>query len=132
MTRRTVSRWEQNSSKPNGDELKRLATLLGVTEDEILSDEDDLIRPSKDAGQNILGKISDSVDNLVTGQEIINERLANNRDEYIDKQEGSRYKQYRDPSQEDPDYYYNYYLFDHFGIDIRYLAICEKSRTVKQ
>lgn len=86
VTRRTVSRWEQNSSKPNGDELKRLATLLGVTEDEILSDEDDLISPSKDAGQNILGKISDSVDNLVTGQEIINERLANNRDEYIDKQ----------------------------------------------
>ena len=86
VTRRTVSRWEQNSSKPNEVELKRLATLLGVTEDEILSDEDDLIRPSKDAGQNILGKISDSVDNLVTGQEIINERLVNNRDEYIDKQ----------------------------------------------
>ena len=86
VTRRTVSRWEQNSSKPNEAELKRLATLLGVTEDEILSDEDDLISPSKDAGQNILGKISDSVDNLVTGQEIINERLANNRDEYIDKQ----------------------------------------------
>ena len=73
VTRRTVSRWEQNSSKPNEAELKRLATLIGVTEDEILSDEDDLIRPSKDAGQNILGKISDSVDNLVTGQEIINE-----------------------------------------------------------
>lgn len=76
VTRRTVSRWEQNSSKPNEAELKRLATLLGVTEDEILSDEDDLISPSKDAGQNILGKISDSVDNLVTGQEIINERLC--------------------------------------------------------
>ena len=86
VTRRTVSRWEQNSSKPNGDELTRLATLMGVTEDELLSDEDDLIRPSKDAGQNILSKISDSVDNLVTGQEMINERLANNRDEYIDKQ----------------------------------------------
>ena len=86
VTRRTVSRWEQNSSKPNGDELKRLATLLGVTEDEILSDEDDLIRSSEDAKQNILGKISNSVDNLVTGQEIINEILTNNRDEYIDKQ----------------------------------------------
>lgn len=81
VTRRTVSRWEQNSSKPNGDELKRLATLLGVTEDEILSDEDDLIRPSKDAGQNILGKISDSVDNLVTGQDSINDSILAEREE---------------------------------------------------
>ena len=81
VTRRTVSRWEQNSSKPNGDELKRLATLLGVTEDEILSDEDDLISPSKDAGQNILGKISDSVDNLVTGQDSINDSILAEREE---------------------------------------------------
>lgn len=81
VTRRTVSRWEQNSSKPNGDELKRLATLLDVTEDEILSDEDDLISPSKDAGQNILGKISDSVDNLVTGQDSINDSILAEREE---------------------------------------------------
>lgn len=81
VTRRTVSRWEQNSSKPNGDELKRLATLIGVTEDKILSDEDDLIRPSKDAGQNILGKISDSVDNLVTGQDSINDSILAEREE---------------------------------------------------
>ncbi|MBR4342484.1 MAG: helix-turn-helix domain-containing protein [Lachnospiraceae bacterium] len=80
VTRRTVSRWEQNSSKPNGDELKRLATLLGVTEDEILSDEDDLISPSKDAGQNILGRISDSVDNLVTGQDSINDSILAERE----------------------------------------------------
>ena len=81
VTRRTVSRWEQNSSKPNADELKRLATLIGVTEDEILSDEDDLISPSKDAGQNILGKISDSVDNLVTGQDSINDSILAEREE---------------------------------------------------
>ena len=81
VTRRTVSRWEQNSSKPNGDELTRLATLMGVTEDELLSDEDDLIRPSKDAGQNILGKISDSVDNLVTGQDSINDSILAEREE---------------------------------------------------
>ncbi len=81
VTRRTVSRWEQNSSKPNEVELKRLATLLGVTEDEILSDEDDLIRPSKEAGQNILGKISDSVDNLVTGQDSINDSILAEREE---------------------------------------------------
>ena len=33
---RTIARWEQNNTKPNSDELKRLATLLSVTEDEIL------------------------------------------------------------------------------------------------
>lgn len=37
---RTIARWEQNNTKPNSDELKRLATLLSVTEDEILSDTD--------------------------------------------------------------------------------------------
>ena len=77
VTRRTVSRWEQNSSKPNGDELTRLATLMGVTEDELLSDEDELSVLSNNK-QNVLDKISDSVDNLVTGQEAINESLTNN------------------------------------------------------
>ena len=84
VTRRTVSRWEQNSSKPNGDELTRLATLMGVTEDELLSDEDELSVLSNNK-QNVLDKISDSVDNLVTGQEAINESLTNN-DVYFKKQ----------------------------------------------
>ena len=77
VTRRTVSRWEQNSSKPNEAELKRLATLMGVTEDELFSDEDELSVLSNNK-QNVLDKISDSVDNLVTGQEAINESLTNN------------------------------------------------------
>ena len=84
VTRRTVSRWEQNSSKPNGDELTRLATLMGVTEDELLSDEDELSVLSNNK-RNVLDKISDSVDNLVTGQEAINESLTNN-DVYFKKQ----------------------------------------------
>ena len=84
VTRRTVSRWEQNSSKPNEAELKRLATLMGVTEDELFSDEDELSVLSNNK-QNVLDKISDSVDNLVTGQEAINESLTNN-DVYFKKQ----------------------------------------------
>ena len=40
VTRRTISRWEQNSSKPNADELSKIAKYIGVTEEELLSDDD--------------------------------------------------------------------------------------------
>ena len=67
---RTIARWEQNNTKPNSDELKRLATLLSVTEDEILSDANsDIITSSEQSKQDLIAKISDSVDNLVSGQE---------------------------------------------------------------
>ncbi len=67
---RTIARWEQNNTKPNSDELKRLATLLSVTEDEILSDKDTEINTSSEQSkQDLIAKISDSVDNLVSGQE---------------------------------------------------------------
>lgn len=82
---RTIARWEQNNTKPNSDELKRLATLLSVTEDEILSDTDINIS-SEQSNQDLIAKISDSVDNLVSGQETINESLTSNRDEYIKRQ----------------------------------------------
>lgn len=82
---RTIARWEQNNTKPNSDELKRLATLLSVTEDEILSDTDINIS-SEQSNQDLIAKISDSVDNLVSGQETINEFLTSNRDEYIKRQ----------------------------------------------
>ncbi len=84
---RTIARWEQNNTKPNSDELKRLATLLSVTEDEILSDANsDIITSSEQSNQDLIAKISDSVDNLVTGQETINASLTSNRDEYSKKQ----------------------------------------------
>ena len=84
---RTIARWEQNNTKPNSDELKRLATLLSVTEDEILSDADtEIITSSEQTNQDLIAKISDSVDNLVTGQETINASLTSNRDEYSKKQ----------------------------------------------
>ena len=82
---RTIARWEQNNTKPNSDELKRLATLLSVTEDEILNDTDINIS-SEQSNQDLIAKISDSVDNLVTGQETINASLTSNRDEYSKRQ----------------------------------------------
>ena len=82
VTRRTISRWEQNSSKPNADELSKIAKFIGVTEEELLSDEDMLNSSSK-----VLDRISDGVDNLVSGQETINESIVSNRDEYGKKQD---------------------------------------------
>lgn len=87
VNRRTVSRWEQNSSKPNPDELKRLSTLIGVAEEEILSDKAPSILSSEEPGHMILNRISDGVDNLVTGQETINESIVNSHDEYRRKQD---------------------------------------------
>lgn len=84
---RTIARWEQNNTKPNSDELKKLATLMGVSEDEILNDADTEFDSSTElTNQKLIAKISDSVENLVTGQDTINESLTSNRDEYIKKQ----------------------------------------------
>lgn len=69
VTRRTISRWEQNSSKPSSDELSRIAKIIGVTEDELLSGEDEI--PSA----NALERLYDGVDNLVSGQETITESI---------------------------------------------------------
>ena len=87
VTRRTISRWEQNSSKPNPEELKNLANLIGVSEEDLLSDEDEIDVPIENSNQSVLERISDSVENLVTGQETINESLTINRDEYSKKQD---------------------------------------------
>ena len=81
VTRRTVSRWEQNSSKPNGDELKRLATLLGVTEEELLNENDGISHSTEVTNHKVLDKISDGVDNLVTGQDSINDSILAEREE---------------------------------------------------
>lgn len=81
VTRRTISRWEQNSSKPSSDELSRIAKIIGVTEDELLSGEDEI--PSA----NALERLYDGVDNLVSGQETITESIKSNRDEYGKRQD---------------------------------------------
>lgn len=81
VTRRTVSRWEQNSSKPNGDELKRLATLIGVTEEELLNENDGISHSTEVTNHKVLDKIADGVDNLVTGQDSINDSILAEREE---------------------------------------------------
>lgn len=81
---RTVSRWELNYNKPSQEELERIAKLIGVSESELLSDEElTEEKHTEDSKQNILNSISDSVDNLVTGQEIINETITSNQDKLI-------------------------------------------------
>lgn len=75
---RTISRWERNSNAPNPDELSRIAKLIGITEEELLCDENDTVY---ETNNSVLNRISDSVDNLVTGQETINESLLTNRQE---------------------------------------------------
>ena len=81
VTRRTISRWEQNKSKPNVDELSRIAKFIGVTEEELISEEDTPV------SSTVLERISDGVDNLVSGQETINESIVSNHDEYSKKQD---------------------------------------------
>ena len=81
VTRRTVSRWEQNSSKPNEVELKRLATLIGVTEEELLNENDGISHSTAVTNHKVLDKISDGVDNLVTGQDSINDSILAEREE---------------------------------------------------
>ena len=81
VTRRTVSRWEQNSSKPNEVELKRLATLIGVTEEELLNENDGISHSTEVTNHKVLDKISDGVDNLVTGQDSINDSILAEREE---------------------------------------------------
>lgn len=81
---RTVSRWELNYNKPSQEELERIAKLIGVSESELLSDEElTEEKHTEDSKQIILNSISDSVDNLVTGQEIINETITSNQDKLI-------------------------------------------------
>lgn len=81
VTRRTISRWEQNKSKPNADELSRVAKFIGVSEEELLSEDDTA------CSSNVLERISDSVDNLVSGQETINESIVTKHDEYSKRQD---------------------------------------------
>jgi len=81
---RTISRWEQNINTPNPDELNKIAMLIGVTEEELLGDG---INTTEETKQDVINRISDSVDNLITGQETINESLLSNRDEYIKRQD---------------------------------------------
>lgn len=86
VSTRTIVRWEQNSNKPSSDEISKIAKLIGVSEDELMADtvdDNSAVATKSDA----LDRLSDSVDNLVTGQDMINESIISNRDEYLGKQD---------------------------------------------
>ncbi len=80
---RTVSRWEQNNNKPNQEEMEKISKLFGIPEDELLVDELSDENNLEETNQNILNRLSDSVDNLVTGQENMNETITSNQDQLI-------------------------------------------------
>jgi len=88
VSARTVLRWEQNTNKPSPEEAQRVASIIGITVEELLSDEDDVTEHiSDETKQSVLDRLSDSVDNLVTGQETINETLVSNQGKDDKRQE---------------------------------------------
>lgn len=85
VTSRTISRWEQNNNQPNPDELNKLAKLIGVSAEDLERDNDVSVN-GYESKQIVLERISDSVDNLVTGQESINESIVAEREEFRERQ----------------------------------------------
>ncbi len=85
VTSRTISRWEQNNNQPNPDELHKLAKLIGVSDEDLERDNDVSVN-DYESKQTVLERISDSVDNLVTGQESINESIVAEREEFRERQ----------------------------------------------
>lgn len=79
VSAKSVGRWEQNKTKPSVDELKLLADIFGISEAELLREDNEL---SMNSVESALDKISDGVDNLVTGQDEINKTIMTGQDEY--------------------------------------------------
>ena len=79
VSAKSVGRWEQNKTKPSVDELKLLADIFGISEAELLRDDNEL---NMNSVESALDKISDGVDNLVTGQDEINKTIMTGQDEY--------------------------------------------------
>ena len=61
---RSVGRWEQGKAKPSTEELLKLSKVIGISELELIREDDSISVPNN----NVLDRISDGVDNLVTGQ----------------------------------------------------------------
>ncbi len=83
VSARSVGRWEQGKAKPSTEELLKLSKVIGIPELELIK-EDDSFSSSK---YNAIDRISDGVDNLVTGQDTINESILASREEYRERQE---------------------------------------------
>lgn len=85
VSTRSIARWEQGKNKPNSEELRKLSALLGMSENELTDNsepKDDLLETEP----SVLEKITEGVDNLVTGQEVINDTLLSTKDIYLMKQ----------------------------------------------
>lgn len=87
VSTRSIVRWEQGKNKPNADELKKLSTLLCVDEDELINDSDNNDEDLLDDEPSVLDRISEGVENLVTGQETINDTLLSTKNIYCSKQD---------------------------------------------
>lgn len=72
VSTRSVARWEQNQTKPNSEELTKLSSLIGCSEEELLSVVEPEVNNVENSSQKLLDDISEGVGNLVTGQEILN------------------------------------------------------------
>lgn len=79
---RSVGRWEQGKAKPSTEELLKLSKVIGISELELIREDDSVSVPNN----NVLDRISDGVDNLVTGQDTINESIIAGNEEYRERQ----------------------------------------------
>ena len=88
VSTRTIARWEQNITQPGTEELSKVAKLIGVTEEELISDKDNPADFTLEKlQQSALERISDGVDNLVSGQDVINQSIDSGREEFRIRQE---------------------------------------------
>ncbi len=83
VSTRSISRWEQEQAKPSIDELKKLSETLGISETELLRRDDS----TPALPRNELERITDGVENLVAGQDSINQSIDSGREEFRKRQE---------------------------------------------
>lgn len=86
VSTRSIVRWEQGKNKPNSEEIKKLSALLGISENELYDDTlsvDEVL----ETDLSVIVKISEGVENLVTGQEVINDTLLSTKGDYLIKQD---------------------------------------------
>ena len=86
VSTRSIVRWEQGKNKPNSEEIKKISALLGISENELYDDTlsvDEVL----ETDLSVIVKISEGVENLVTGQEVINDTLLSTKGDYLIKQD---------------------------------------------
>ena len=84
-SRATVSRWENGTTTPTESEWIMIAEALGVTVSELL--EEGKSPNGKTDINDILTRISDGIDNLVSGQETIKDEMRNTSERSLSQDE---------------------------------------------